>query len=171
LRALLPWYAFVPGLNDAISREKLCRTTSSSTAAVHITKSSAEHTHRNLYKPTIGVKNLFSRGEFKMKIPKTRTRYCPKCKKHTEQKVSQNRSKTPFTSHPLAAGNMKLRAKWRGRIGMGNNGKYSRPPVNKRKMSGKKTSKKTDFRFECGSCKKIHVQASTGIRARKIEFV
>jgi hypothetical protein len=32
----------VPGLNDAISREKLCRTTSSSTAAVHITKSSTE---------------------------------------------------------------------------------------------------------------------------------
>jgi hypothetical protein len=53
LRALLPWYAFVQSLNDAISREKLCRTTSSSIAAVHITNGSTETNYflsRQFYK-------------------------------------------------------------------------------------------------------------------------
>lgn len=105
-----------------------------------------------------------------MKIPKARNRYCPTCKKHTEHKVTNNKGKTPFSAHPLAAGNKNLRAKWRGRLGFGNHGKYSKPALSKSKMFGKKTSKKTDFRFECGTCKKSHTQ-NMGIRSRKVEFV
>ena len=105
-----------------------------------------------------------------MKIPKARNKYCPTCKTHTEHRVSNVRGKTPFTSHPLAAGNKNLRAKWRGRIGFGNKGRYSKPPVSKWRMAGRKTSKKTDLRFECSKCKKMHVQ-DVGIRARKVEFV
>jgi large subunit ribosomal protein L44e len=105
-----------------------------------------------------------------MKTPKSRNKYCPTCKKHTEHKITNVKGKTPFTSHPLAAGNKNLRAKWRGRLGFGNNGKYSKPALTKSKMFGKKTSKKTDFRFECGTCKKLHTQ-DIGFRARKVEFV
>ncbi len=105
-----------------------------------------------------------------MKTPKARKKYCPTCKKHTEHKVTNSKGKTPFSVHPLAAGNKNLRAKWRGRLGFGNNGKYSKPPISKYKMAGKKTSKKTDFRFECSVCKKSHTQ-DMGFRSRKVEFV
>ncbi len=105
-----------------------------------------------------------------MKLPKTRNKYCPKCKKHSEHRVTLNKSKTPFSVHPLAAGNKNLRVKWRGRLGHGNNGKYSKPAITKWKMAGKKTSKKTDFRYQCGICKKMHTQTA-GIRARKVEFI
>jgi len=105
-----------------------------------------------------------------MKIPKTRNKYCPKCRKHTEHKVTNVRGKTPFSAHPLAAGNKDLRARWRGRIGFGNAGKYSKPAISKWKMAGKKTSKKTDLRFECSACKKSQTQ-DAGFRARKVEFI
>ncbi|HII65876.1 TPA: hypothetical protein HA295_03825, partial [Candidatus Woesearchaeota archaeon] len=37
------------------------------------------------------------------------------------------------------------------------------------KMTGKKATKKTDFRYECKNCKKEHAQKK-GIRAKKVEF-
>ena len=106
---------------------------------------------------------------YHMKVPKSRKRYCPFCKKHTEHKVVESKKRTPFTAHPLGYGNKKIRAKRRGRIGMGNNGRYSKPPLSRSKMYGKKSSKKTDFRFECSVCKKMHNQRA-GFRAKKIEF-
>ncbi len=106
-----------------------------------------------------------------MKMPKSRNKYCPKCKKHTEHKVTQNKGKTPFSIHPLSPHNAKLRGKWRGRGGFGNKGKWgSKPAISKWKMAGKKTSKKTDLRFECSVCKKSHTQ-DMGFRSRKVEFV
>jgi len=59
------------------------------------------------------------------------------------------------------------RGEWRG---LGNLGKYSKPPITKFKMTGKKNSKKTDFRYECSLCNKKHGQKK-GIRARKVELI
>ena len=102
-----------------------------------------------------------------MKIPKTVKRYCPYCRKHTEHKVSQTKKKSPSS---LKKGS-KYRARKRGLArGTGNLGRYSKPAISKFKMAGKKTSKKTDFRYQCSVCKKTHTQRK-GIRAKRVEFV
>lgn len=102
-----------------------------------------------------------------MKVNKNIKRYCPHCKKHTEQKVNQNKKKNPGS---LTYGS-KVRARRRGSAkGYGNKGRYSKPAISKFKMTGKKTTKKTDLRYECKECKKVHMQSS-GIRAKRVEFV
>ena len=53
---------------------------------------------------------------------------------------------------------------------MGNLGRYSKPAITKFKMTGKKTTKKTDIRYQCVVCKKSTVQ-SQGMRLKKLEFV
>ena len=64
----------------------------------------------------------------------------------------------------------KIRAKRRGLArGQGNRGRYSKPAISKFKMTGKKTSKKVDLRYECKECKKQHVQRK-GFRAKTVEF-
>lgn len=103
-----------------------------------------------------------------MKRPKTINRHCPHCNKHSEHKVAIAKKKAKGGTHPLSHGSKKrtrMRGEWRG---IGNLGKYSKPP--KPKMVGKKLSKKTDFRYTCSDCKKTHMQSS-GIRAKKIELV
>jgi ribosomal protein L44E len=103
-----------------------------------------------------------------MKFPKQVNRHCPRCNKHTVQKVIQSKSRGRNQSHPLSIGS-KIRVRLRGqRRGVGNLGKYSKPP--KPKMVGKKLSKKTDFRYQCSECKKMSVQRK-GFRAKKIELV
>jgi large subunit ribosomal protein L44e len=103
-----------------------------------------------------------------VKIKKTIRRYCPYCKKHTEQKVSLAKKKGRNAGRPMSRGST-IRMRRRGlRRGFGNYGKYSKPP--KPKMSGKKLSKKTDFRFTCKECNRTHVQGK-GFRAKKIELV
>ena len=99
-----------------------------------------------------------------MKFPKTRNKYCPFCKKHTEHKVKESKRKTMGTAHPLSHGS---RAKKRHRAVYGNAGRYSKPPGGK--MYNKKQSKKTDFRYECSVCKKKHSQRK-GFRTKRVEF-
>ena len=102
-----------------------------------------------------------------MKIPKLTRRYCPYCKKHTEHKVSQAKRRSPNSARPLAKA-----AKPRTGFGkgFGNLGRYgSKPAIASFKMTGKKTTKKTDLRYECKECKKIHCQKK-GFRAKRIEF-
>jgi large subunit ribosomal protein L44e len=103
-----------------------------------------------------------------MKIPKTVKKYCPYCKKHTTQKVVEAKRKTRSTANPLSKGSKK-RIQQRGRMSKGNKGKYSKPPITKWRMANRKTSKKTDFRYECSECKKMTVQKK-GIRTKKLEF-
>ena len=103
-----------------------------------------------------------------MKLPKEKNRYCPTCRKHTVHKVEIAKKKTLSTAHPLSRGGKK-RAKMRGRLGTGNQGKYSKPPGGG-KMKGKKQSKKIDLRFFCKECKKGHINAYSK-RAKKVEFV
>lgn len=101
-----------------------------------------------------------------MKIPKIMRRYCPYCKKHTEHKVENVRKKNPSG---LTYGS-KTRAKKRSAArGNGNLGRYSKPPISKFKMTGKKASKKTDLRYTCKECKKTHVQKK-GIRTKRVEL-
>lgn len=103
-----------------------------------------------------------------MKIPKTKRIHCPKCKKHTEHKVSEAKKKTIGAKHPQSYGSKK-RAKKRGAIGAGSKGRYSKPALSKWKMTGKKQSKKVDLRYTCTVCKKAHT-AGKAWRARRVEF-
>jgi large subunit ribosomal protein L44e len=104
-----------------------------------------------------------------MKMPKTVKRFCPFCKKHTEHKIVQSKKRTPGKAHPMGYGSKK-RAKLRGSArGYGNLGRYSKPAISKWKMTNKKTSKKTDFRYTCKVCNKSHTQRK-GFRAKRIEF-
>ena len=81
-------------------------------------------------------------------------------------KVSQNKKRNASS---LTYGS-KVRARLRGKArGSGNKGRYSKPAISKFKMTGKKTSKKTDFRYACSECKKVHMQKK-GIRAKRVEF-
>ena len=101
-----------------------------------------------------------------MKLPKTKKRYCHYCKVHTEHKISQVKKKAPRS---MSYGS-KVRARKRGRArGYGNLGRYSKPAVTSWKMTGKKTTKKTDFRYLCTKCNKMHNQRY-GIRAKRVEF-
>ncbi len=102
-----------------------------------------------------------------MKIPKTTKRYCPYCRKHTEHKVSQTKKKNPSS---LKKGS-KYRARKRGLAsGTGSRGRYSKPAISKFKMTGKKTTKKTDLRYQCTECKKTHTQKK-GVRTKRVEFI
>tara|TARA_Y100000310_G_scaffold248091_1_gene253904 strand:- start:77 stop:385 length:309 start_codon:yes stop_codon:yes gene_type:complete len=101
-----------------------------------------------------------------MKLPKTSKRFCPYCRKHTEHRVMMNKRKNPRS---MTYGS-KLRARRRGLArGLGNMGRYSKPAITKFKMTGKKSSKKTDLRYECSICKKQHMQKK-GFRAKRLEF-
>lgn len=102
-----------------------------------------------------------------MKLPKSTRRLCPYCKKHTEQTVKQEKNRGLNKNHTMSHG---ARAQKRGKAGAGNSGRFSRPPIAKWKMTGKKLTKKTDFRYTCTVCKKISVQSS-GIRAKKVELI
>lgn len=107
-----------------------------------------------------------------MKLPKEVRRYNPVLKKHTVMKVVEAKKKSPNATHTMSRGSkgrVSSRQKWKDQ-GSGNAGKTSRPPVKKRKMSGKKLSKKTDLRFVCKESGKTFVQKS-GIRSKKVEFV
>lgn len=105
-----------------------------------------------------------------MKIPKTINRYCKYCKKHTAQTVVQAKAMGRNKTHPMSRGAIK-RARKRGLgRGVGNLGRYgSKPAISKFKMTGAKTSKKTDLRFKCKTCNKTSVQKK-GFRAKKVEF-
>ncbi|KHO45372.1 MAG: large subunit ribosomal protein L44e [archaeon GW2011_AR3] len=101
-----------------------------------------------------------------MKLPKTRKKYCPYCKKHTEHKITLTKKKSPRS---MSYGS-KVRARLRGRArGTGNLGRYSKPAVTSWKMTGKKVTKKTDLRYTCTKCNKMHNQRY-GIRAKRVEF-
>jgi ribosomal protein L44E len=90
-----------------------------------------------------------------MKIPKTTKRYCPYCKKKTEQKIKL--VSTGAKRGALKRGS-KERAKLRGRNrGIGNLGRWNKPPVSKFKRKSK-TTKKTNIMYTCSVCGKSKYQ-------------
>ncbi|MBT4651077.1 50S ribosomal protein L44e [Candidatus Woesearchaeota archaeon] len=105
-----------------------------------------------------------------MKIPKIIKRLCRTCKTHTAHKVINQKFKGLNKVHTQTKGS-KTRAKKRGsRTGVGNLGRFSRPAIAKWKRSGAKTSKKTDLRYTCETCKKTSVQKA-GIRTKRVELI
>ena len=88
-----------------------------------------------------------------MKIPKTKRAHCPKCKTHTEFRVSQ--AKTTGKRGSLKRGSIN-RAKKRGLgRGFGNLGNYgSKGALTSWKRYGAKASKKTSLKLTCKECKK-----------------
>ena len=91
-----------------------------------------------------------------MKLPKTTNRYCPYCKKKTEQKIKI--VGTGFKRGTLTRGSL-TRAKLRGLArGIGNLGRWgSRPALSKHKRKSK-TTKKTNLMYTCQECKKSKYQ-------------
>jgi large subunit ribosomal protein L44e len=93
-----------------------------------------------------------------MKLPKTTKRYCPYCKKKTEQKIKL--VSTGAKRSALKRGS-KPRAKLRGsNRGLGSHGKYSKPAVSKFKRKTK-TTKKTNIMYTCQECKKSKYRDSS----------
>jgi len=99
-----------------------------------------------------------------MKIPKITKRYCPYCRKRTEQKVKV--IGTGGKRGTMTRGS-KQRAKKRGlNTGIGNKGRYSKPAVSKFKRKTK-TTKKTNIMYTCKECGKSKYQKK-GKRASKV---
>jgi len=101
-----------------------------------------------------------------MKIPKTTKRYCPYCKKKTDQKIKN--IGTGFARGTMTRGGGKARAKLRGLgVGIGNLGKWgSKPAITKNKRKSK-TTKKTNIMYTCKECNKSKYQKK-GQRAGKV---
>ena len=99
-----------------------------------------------------------------MKIPKTTKRFCPYCKKQTQQKIKL--VSTGAKRGALTRGSLQ-RAKQRGlNRGIGNKGKWgSKPPIAKNKRKSK-TTKKTNIMYTCTVCSKSKYQKK-GIRMGK----
>ena len=83
--------------------------------------------------------------------------------------MTQAKKRTPGSAHPMSAGSKKrMRKRGQGR-GTGNVGKLSKGAMTRWKRYGKKTSKKTDLRYECKVCKKKHTQRK-GTRTKRVEL-
>ena len=100
-----------------------------------------------------------------MKMPKKTHRFCPYCKKTTDQKIKLVSSGTKRGS--LKRGGI-TRAKLRGLgRGIGNKGKWgSKPAVNKFKMKTK-TTKKAKILYICSVCGKAK-DRKKGMRVSKV---
>lgn len=86
-----------------------------------------------------------------MKLPKKTKRYCPYCRKHTEQKI--NLVSTGFKRGTLSYGSLS-RARARGKArGMGNWGRYSKKAVKSWKRKTKTTTRKVLI-YTCIMCNK-----------------
>ncbi|MBS3087839.1 hypothetical protein J4226_04565 [Candidatus Pacearchaeota archaeon] len=95
-------------------------------------------------------------------MPKKLNRYCPYCKKKTDQKVKQQSTGKPST---MKRGS-KMRAMLRGlNRGIGNLGRYSR--MKNQAKNQRKTTKKTAIVYTCTVCNKGKDQKK-GIRTSKL---
>jgi len=100
-----------------------------------------------------------------MKIPKTTKRYCPYCRKTTEQKIKL--VGTGFSRGTMTRGGGRIRAKLRGLArGIGNLGKWGSKPAQTKHKRKTKTTRKTNIMYTCQSCKKSKYQKK-GQRAGK----
>jgi large subunit ribosomal protein L44e len=101
-----------------------------------------------------------------MKLPKKTKRYCPKCKKHTEQKIEL--VSTGHKRGTLKRGSLD-RAKKRGTMtGVGNQGKRSRPAIKSWKRKTKTTTRKV-LTYTCSECKKATQSRSRRVSKLQLE--
>lgn len=104
-----------------------------------------------------------------MKLPKEIKRYCPYCRKHTDQVVATAKQKSRSAAHPLSRGSS-TRAHSRGmRSGYGNKGRHgSKPPIKDWKRKTKIT-KRITIVYKCKTCNKIK-GIKSAIRSSRIEI-
>jgi len=103
-----------------------------------------------------------------MKLPKKTKRFCPNCKKRTEQKIDL--VKTGIKRGSLKRGSL-TRAKKRGAMpGKGNKGRYgSKPAIKNWKRKTKTTTRKVVI-YKCLECKKSrHAKNSRRVSKLLIE--
>lgn len=103
-----------------------------------------------------------------MKLPKKTTRFCPFCKKRTEQKIDL--VSTGSKRGTLKRGSL-VRAKQRNAMpGMGNKGKLgSKPAIKAWKRKTKATTRKVVI-YKCQECKKSkHAKHSRRVSKIMIE--
>ena len=94
-----------------------------------------------------------------MKIPKTTKRFCPYCKKQTQQKIKL--VGTGFKRGSMTRGGGKIRAKLRGLgRGIGNLGKWGSKPAQTKHKRKTKTTKKPNIMYTCNECKKSKYRKS-----------
>ena len=96
-----------------------------------------------------------------MKLPKVKRKYCAKCRKHTEQKVTLEKSGGKRGT--LGKGRRKLYKMKHGYGGL----PYPNPQKSQR--WGVKLSKKVNLKFTCKECGKSSLQKK-GKRAKKVEW-
>jgi large subunit ribosomal protein L44e len=101
-----------------------------------------------------------------MKFPKQVKRFCPSCKKHTTQIVTQVKAGGRSGSSILK----KSARRHERRGGIHGYGGFPRPKIENSSRHRQKTSKRIDMRFECQICKKKNVLKGT-FRAKKFEIV
>jgi large subunit ribosomal protein L44e len=103
-----------------------------------------------------------------MKLPKETKRYCPKCKKHTVQKIDTAKQRTRGSSRPMSRWS-NTRTKLRGyRTGTGNLGRFSKPAVKSWKRKTKVTRRLTVL-YKCKECGKS-LGMKKSIRTGRIEI-
>jgi large subunit ribosomal protein L44e len=102
-----------------------------------------------------------------MKLPKETRRYCPYCKKHTEQTLATAKQRARSATHPLSRGS-NARIKLRSLQGIGNWGRRSRKGPKDWKMKAKVT-KRIPILFKCKVCGKMKGMSSA-IRTSRIEI-
>jgi large subunit ribosomal protein L44e len=96
-----------------------------------------------------------------MKIPKKKKKFCPKCKKYTEHKVSVVKSGRKRGA--MKEGQRRFKAKMAGYGG------YPRPKPEKGTKYGAKTTKKIDIRYKCSVCGKEQTPKK-GKRMKKVDM-
>jgi len=99
-----------------------------------------------------------------MKLPKATKRFCPYCKKRTDQKIDL--VSTGFKRGTMARGSLS-RVKKRGKNrGFGNQGKYSRKAIKSWKRKTK-TSMRRVIIYTCKDCKK----SKLGKQSRRVSKI
>ncbi|MDD3175874.1 MAG: 50S ribosomal protein L44e [Candidatus Nanoarchaeia archaeon] len=99
-----------------------------------------------------------------MKLPKKTNRYCPKCKKSTEQKISLVSS--GHKRGTLTRGSISRAKKRHAMPGLGNKGKWgSKKAVKSWKRKSKTTTRKV-LLYTCNDCKK-----STQSESRRVSKI
>ena len=99
-----------------------------------------------------------------MKIPKKINRFCPFCKKKTEQKIDL--VSTGHKRGTLKRGSLERAAKRGAFPGTGNRGRSSRPAIKKWKRKTKTTTRKVRI-YTCTVCKKSK-HAKKSLRVSKL---
>jgi len=103
-----------------------------------------------------------------MKLPKETNRYCPYCRAKTKQKIAVAKQRSRSSTHPNSRGSTsRVRARGLNR-GMGNKGRYSKPPLKSWKRKSKST-KRLGIVYTCTVCKKSK-GIKKAIRAGRIEI-